>query len=244
MEISKGPQKGTIGMKFAPYDRVACLYSLTEDRQAHCADVEVDGMHTRLLLLLFPLLLACGLLAGPTGEREPERPARNMPTVEQRASPADRDGSKSAAVAYLPDYTDVVAPAQIASPVTVGPFPFQIVLRWQPLTEERPVPWEMRITNTDTKPHVLQTVEFQGYLASLEVKPQAPSAQVETVPLPDGTKRLRLNYRLSLAPGESQEVRFTVTTYLGMTTRGVLLFCADAIDVGNCMALPLEVPTR
>ncbi len=198
----------------------------------------------RSLLLLYSFLLICGLLARPVIKSVFEGSQRAEPTVDLRALPADKDGSKSSAVAYLPDYTDVVAPAQITSPVTIGPFPFQIVLRWQPLAEERPVPWEMRITNADTKPHVLQTVEFQGYLASLEVKPQTPSAQVETIPLPDGTKRLRLNYRLSLAPGETQEVRFTMTTYLGMTTRGALLFCADAIDVGNCMALPLEVPTR
>ncbi len=35
-----------------------------------------------------------------------------------------------------------------------------------------------------------------------------------------------------------------VTTYLGMSVRGVMVFCADEIAVGRCMALPMEVPVR
>ncbi len=144
----------------------------------------------------------------------------------------------------LPDYTFYQAQPQTPFEVALGPFPFQIQVRWQPLTENEPTPWDVLVTNTDEHPHALRAIEIQGALAALTFQSVEPRVEVQEITTPDGTKAKRFIYDLELDPGEAGKLRLEVTTYFGMPVRGAVLFCADEIAIGTCMVLPLEVPVH
>ena len=135
-------------------------------------------------------------------------------------------------------YHDLNADQGRLNPLVIHPFPFRIEVFWKPLREDTPVTWEIKVINENDQPHRLAAIEIQGYMAALDFQPVSPSAEVETIERDDGIRK-RLYYDLELRPGEEATLKIDVTTYFGMTTRGVLLFCAEIPALGNCMVLPM-----